>query len=120
MVYVLTLLAAAVAAANMHLMVRARPNVMLGGSDLRIECRVPRIPTYRSVEWGVDCESGFRRASYVQLPGRVIHETLTRVPDNTCGVCEVFCVVEQHDGLGAVHAPPARVVVKGIGCPDEP
>lgn len=103
---------------GLRLTVTARPRIVFGGQDVRVECRVPRIRTYRAVSWGLDCAE-FYRASQEALPGRVIYETVTTVPRRECGPCAAFCVVDQHDRLQRVAATPQHILVIGHNCPNE-
>jgi hypothetical protein len=103
---------------GLTLRVSARPRILLSGGDVRIECQVPRVRTHVAVMWGLDC-AGFYRASS-EAAGRVIYESVTTVPRRECGPCRAFCVVEQGDRLGFVHATPQTVLSKGIGCPEDP
>lgn len=112
------LLAPGLRADGLKLALSVSPRVLLGGGDLRVECRVPRISQYQSVTWGVEGDS-FSTSSTRQLPGPVIHQLLTKVPARTCGALTAFCVVRLHDHLGDVAAPPVTVLTKGLDCPDE-
>jgi hypothetical protein len=120
----LTLLAPFVFAAyvppdhGMRLTVKARPQIMLFGGNVRVECRVPRIRTYTSVTYGIEGPS-FSTSSSRMLPGPVVYEMLTQMPRNACGTHYAFCVVSQADRLGTVSALPVPILVKGIGCPEE-
>src|SRR5688572_30034338 len=86
---------------GLRLHVKARPQILLNGGGVRVECRVPRIATYTKVRWGIEGPS-YERASEERLPGRVIYETLTEMPKNACGTHYAFCEVEQGDRLGTL------------------
>jgi hypothetical protein len=103
---------------GLTLAVNVRPRILLSGGDVRIECRVPRIRTYRVVHWGLDCPTFYRAST--ETTGRIIYETLTRIPARTCGECQAFCEVDQFDRLGIVRALPQTLISKGLGCPEDP
>ena len=108
-------------ASGLQLRVSVRPSIVMGGSMVRIECRVARNRLYQSVTYGIEGPD-FSTSSTRELPlgHQVIYELPTTIPRRACGRHTAYCIVQLHDRMGIVHAPPQPILIVGSHCPEDP